>query len=304
MDPLEMLQRWGLPLVFGSVLLEQSGLPLPAPPILVGAGALAAQGTIAPEAVLFAALLATLIADHAWFLAGRLRGRALLARLCRVSISPDTCVRKTDDLVARHGAPLLLVAKFIPGVSAVSIPTVAALGIPYRRFLFFDVLGSLIWCGSYVAIGMIFASEVRRALELMARFGGWSLAILGAAFAAYIGWKWWHRHKLRRLYRLVRIDPDAAARLRHDEPQTVFVDARSRLARTEDPRRIPDAIELDDGDVVQVLPLEAHGRTIVTFCTCPNEASAALLAERLIAAGYQRVRVLTGGPEALARLAR
>src|SRR5258708_10873489 len=129
MDFVALLIRWDVPLVFAAVMLEQSGLPVPAAPVLVVAGALAASGAIRPELVLLAALFACLIADHAWFLTGRLFGRRLLAGICRLSLSPDTCVRKTDDLISRHGAPLHLVAKFIPAVSAVAIPTAAALGI-------------------------------------------------------------------------------------------------------------------------------------------------------------------------------
>ena len=133
MDPLALLDRWGVVLVFAWVAVEQSGVPFPAPPLLIAAGAIAQEGQLRPEAVLVAAVAASLLADHAWFLAGRLRGRQLLAGICRLSLSPDTCVRKTDDLIARHGAPLLVFAKFIPGVSAVAIPTAAALGLSYRR---------------------------------------------------------------------------------------------------------------------------------------------------------------------------
>src|SRR5437868_438746 len=114
MDPLALLVRWGLGLVFGSVLAEQAGLPIPAVPVLVAAGALANEGTLRPEWVLFAAMAACLMADHAWFFAGRWRGRALLAGLCRVSLSPDACVRKTDDLMMRYGGGLLVVSKFVP----------------------------------------------------------------------------------------------------------------------------------------------------------------------------------------------
>lgn len=304
MDPMGLLAQWGLALVFGSVLLELAGLPIPAPPILVGAGALAVDGTMRAEAVLATAFAAAMIADHAWFLAGRLRGRVLLAGICRLSISPDTCVRKTDDLIGRHGAALLLVAKFVPGVSAVAIPTAAAMGVPYRRFLLFDGLGALMWCGAYVAAGMIFSREVQRLLEAMGEIGGWSLALLGTLFALWLAWKLVHRTRLRRLYRLVRIGPGEMVELMASEPGVILVDARSRLARAADARALPGAIEYDEGDLLGLLPDDARGRTIVTFCTCPNEASAAILAQRLLRAGFTRVRVLTGGAAALAALAR
>src|SRR5258706_12578669 len=157
MDLISILAQWGVPLVFAAVLLEQGGLPVPAPPVLVVAGALADTGSMRPELVLAAAFAACLVADHGWFLVGRRMGRRLLATICRLSLSPDTCVRKTDDLISRHGPALLLVAKFIPGVSAVAVPTAAAMGIGYRRFLLFDALGCLVWSGAYVGLGVIFS---------------------------------------------------------------------------------------------------------------------------------------------------
>lgn len=304
MDPMLLLAQWGLVLVFASVLLEQAGLPVPAPPILIGAGALAAEGSLHPVAVLAAGVSACVLADHAWFLAGRRHGRRVLAGICRLSISPDTCVRRTDDLIGRHGAALLLVAKFVPGVSAVSIPTAAAMGVPYRRFLFFDGLGSLLWAGSYVAAGMIFHREVSRLLEFLARVGAGSITVLLVILATFIAFKVVRRRRLRRLFEVRRIDPAEMALLLANEPDLLLVDARSRLARDADPRRFPNALDYVEGDIAALLPPSARDRTIVTFCTCPNEASAALLAERLLALGYERVRVLAGGEEALARLAR
>jgi membrane protein DedA with SNARE-associated domain/rhodanese-related sulfurtransferase len=299
----DLLARWGIPLVFAAALAEQAGLPLPAAPILVTAGALAWDGALRPEAVLVAALAACVVADHAWFVAGRLRGRALLAGICRLSLSPDTCVRRTDDLIARHGAEVLMVAKFVPGISAVAIPTAAAMGISYRRFILFDGVGSLAWCVAYVAAGMIFSRQVNDVLDVMGRVGGWSLAAVAALFAAYIGAKVHQRRRLRHLYRLVRIGPHEVAAMLASREDLLILDARSSLARTEDPRTFPLSISFDLGDTFDLLPEDARGKTIVTFCTCPNEASAALLAARLIKAGYGRVRVLTGGEEALALLA-
>jgi membrane protein DedA with SNARE-associated domain/rhodanese-related sulfurtransferase len=304
MEPLGMITRWGIALVFGSVLLEHGGLPVPAAPILLGAGALAQQDVLRAEYVLLAAFAACLAADHFWFLLGRRLGRRLLAGVCRLSLSPDTCVRKTDDLIMRHGTPLLLVAKFIPGVSAVAIPTVAAMGLSYRRFLLFDSLGSLLWCGTYVGAGMIFSREVNRVLEAMSRIGGWSLVIVGALFALYIFWKVAHRMQLRNLYRSVRIEPDEMAELIDANGDLLILDARSGLARAADPRTLPGSMQFDHDDQLDRLPADARDRTIITFCTCPNEASAALLAQKLIRAGYARVRVLAGGEKALAELMR
>ena len=302
MDLIALLTQWGVPLVFAAVVLEQSGFPVPAPPVLVVAGALAATGSMRPELVLLAAFAGCIVADHGWFLIGRRMGRRLLSTICRLSLSPDTCVRKTDDLISRHGPALLLVAKFIPGVSAVAVPTAASMGIAYRRFIVFDGLGCLIWSGAYVGLGVIFSREITRLLGAMSWIGGGSVAILASLLAIYIGAKYLHRRRLRRLHRLVRISPDEVVPLLAEDPGLIIIDARSALARAEDPRKLPRAIEVLERPAIEMLPADARDRTIVTFCTCPNEASAALLAEELIRAGFRRVRVLTGGVDAVALL--
>jgi membrane protein DedA with SNARE-associated domain/rhodanese-related sulfurtransferase len=302
MDPISLLTQWGIPLVFAAVLLEQGGLPVPAPPVLVAAGALAATGAMRPEMVLFAAVAAALLADHLWFVTGRRYGRRMLAVICRLSLSPETCVRRTDDLIGRHGAPLLLVAKFIPGVSAVAIPTAAAMGLAYRRFIAYDGIGCLLWSGVYVGAGVIFSREITRLLDTMSWIGGSSLAILLALLAIYVGAKLLHRRRLQRLHRLVRISPAEIVELLSQDPDLVILDARSALARTEDPRLLPRSIVLEERRAIDVLPHGRRDQTIVTFCTCPNEASAALLAEQLIKAGFGRVRVLTGGADAVEML--
>jgi membrane protein DedA with SNARE-associated domain/rhodanese-related sulfurtransferase len=304
MDPFDLLADWGVALIAVSMIAAQAGLPIPEEPILVAAGGLARDGTLDLAAVLAAAILSCLLVDHAWFIAGRWRGRRMLAGLCRISISPDTCVRRTDDLIIRYGEPLLVVAKFIPGISLLAIPTAAAMGIPYRRFLAYDLAGCVIWCGSLAALGWVFSREVHSLIALIERFGTHAVVVLGLLLAAYIGWKVAHRMRLRRLFRLVRVAPDEVARLIAEQgSDVVILDARSRLARVEDPRAFPGSIAIESHEEIEGLPPETRTKTVVTFCTCPNEASAALLAERLLASGYSRVRVLTGGTEALTVLA-
>ena len=303
MDPFDLLARWGAWLLFGITLAGRSGLPIPVEPFLICAGALASAGTLGPGAVLFAAMAGCLIGDHAWYAAGRWRGRELLAGICRISISPDTCVRKTDDMVLRYGPALLLAAKYLPGVSIVAIPTAASSGLPYRRFLAYDIAGSALWCGPLVGVGWIFSPWVHALLDLLARLGGWAITALALAFAGYIAAKFLQRRRLRRLYGLVRIDAGEVARLvARDGSQVVILDARSKLARDQDPRRFPGSIFVEDDAAIATLPSDTRMKMVITFCTCPNEASAALLAESLLRDGYDRVRILTGGQDALAVL--
>jgi rhodanese-related sulfurtransferase len=171
--------------------------------------------------------------------------------------------------------------------------------MPYRRFILFDVLGCLLWSGAYVGAGVIFSREIERLLATLGWAGGGFAAVVAVLFALYVGAKVLHRVRLQRLHRLVRISPDEMLRLLDADPALLILDARSSLARNDDPRVLPRSIVVTDDLALQALPHDARGRTLVTFCTCPSEASAALLAEKLIEAGYTRVRVLTGGADAI-----
>lgn len=302
MELIDLLARWGAIAVFAAVMVEQAGLPLPAAPVLIAAGALAQSGEMRAESALAAAFIACFVADQLWFRLGRRHGRSVLAMMCRLSLSPDTCVRKTDDLIIRHGSPMLLVAKFIPGVSAIAVPTAAATGLSYRRFLLFDSLGALLWSSAYLAAGMIFSREVHQVLDWLSKFGGGSLSVFGVLLAIYLAWKVLRRLRLQRLHRLVRISPTEIAALLDLDPDLLILDARSSLARRQDPRVLPRSMVFDDRASLKTLPATARQHTIVTFCTCPNDASATLIAEQLLNSGYERVRVLTGGKDALAML--
>ena len=303
MDLVAVLNHWGIPLVFTVVLLEFAGLPLGASAWVIVAGALSIVGPLRTDHVLLAAFAAALAADHAWFFLGRRFGRKLLETVCRISLSPDICVSRTDDMLGRYGPALLLFAKFVPGVSAVAIPTLAAMGVPYRRFIRFDAAGCLIWSGTHLGIGALFYRQIDRVLDTMHFVGASALEIAATLFIGYLALKLVHRRHLVRLHDLVRIAPHEVSRMIGEGRDLVILDARSHVARTSDPRSLPRSIVLEDPARIASLPADLRTKTVVTFCTCPNEASAAFIADLLVKAGYRNVRVLTGGSAALDALA-
>src|SRR5438477_11835425 len=99
----DLITRHGLALIFANVLLEQLGVPLPAIPTLIVAGALAVDGTLSAPAVFGVAFAASMIGDCAWYVAGRQYGRRVMTTLCRISLSPDSCVRQTENHFERWG---------------------------------------------------------------------------------------------------------------------------------------------------------------------------------------------------------
>ena len=264
---IEALARYGLPLVFANVLLEQLGLPVPAIPTLVAAGALSAGGRLSTAALLALAIGASLIADSLWYLLGRRYGYRILKTVCGISLSPDSCVRQTEALFERQGVVSLLYAKFIPGFSTVAPPLAGALRVAFLRFAFFDAGGAALWAGSGIAVGIVFHRAIDTVAEFLEGLGFWSLAIAGALLAAFIAWKWWQRRRFYRFLRMARITPEQLRALIDEGKAPVIVDVRNRTAVQRDPRRIPGAVRLPIEEIdtsIGQLPVD---REIVLYCT-------------------------------------
>ena len=259
--------RHGLPLIFVNVLGEQLGLPIPAMPTLIVAGALAVERNFRASHALLLAVLASVIADSIWFLLGRRHGFKVLKTLCRVSLSPDSCVRQTTALFEKWGMPSLLVAKFVPGFSTVAPPLAGAIGAPFSSFLLFDGGGALLWAGTGLAAGMVFHRAVDRVLDFLTSMGSWAIVLLGGALLAFIAWKWWQRRQFYKILRMARISVDELAKLSESGAEPLVLDVRTGAARQSDPRRIPGARTLtfeEIGDHVSDLPID---RDIILYCT-------------------------------------
>jgi membrane protein DedA with SNARE-associated domain len=261
------LLRYGLAIVFGNVFLEQLGAPVPAIPTLIVAGALAQQGRLDLWPVLGVALLGALLADTVWFLIGRWQGHRVLRTVCRLSLSPDSCVRGTEDLFERAGMPSLLYAKFIPGYNTIAPPLAGAMRKTLISFLFWDALGSLLWLGSGLTLGYIFHHAVSQLLQHLEDLGFWAGVVLGAALALVILWKWWQRRRVIKVLRLARVSVSELKQLMDSGNPPQIVDVRNRSAHLHDPRRIPGAMKMTIGEI-DVRPGDLpRDREIVLYCT-------------------------------------
>ncbi|HEX4438715.1 MAG TPA: VTT domain-containing protein [Thermoanaerobaculia bacterium] len=261
------VEAYGLPLVMLVVLLEQLGLPIPAMPVLIVAGALAVDGKLVTWQVLLGAVAASVVADSLWFGLGRLQGNRILKTLCRVSLSPDSCVRQTESVFERWGMPSLLVAKFIPGFSTVAPPMAGAVGARLPAFLLFDSGGALLWAGAGVVAGAIFHRAVDRVISAIASLGSSALVLLGAGLAAFIAVKWWQRRRFYKMLRMARISVDDLHRLMDEGKSPVVVDVRTAGARSRDPRRIPGAAVMEAVELDARLVELPRDREIILYCT-------------------------------------
>ena len=295
---IDLVARYGLALVFINVLAEQVGLPIPAVPTLIVAGAAAATGKLSGAAVFGVTVLACYIGDGLWFAGGRLYGRRVLRLLCRVSLSPDSCVRQSEYHFERWGKAVLIVSKFVPGLSAVTPPLAGAMRMGWPSFIALNGIGIALWAALPIGAGMLFSGQIERAVDVLESYGILAIEVLGAALALYIAFKWWERQRFYRALRLARITVEELRNLMDRGKQPVVVDVRSDVARKADRRWIPGAIPMDS-DVVDARLMELpRDREVIFYCTCPNEASAAQVAKRLIELGYTRVRPLAGGLDA------
>ena len=268
MHPLvDTVLKHGLPLVFVSVFLEQIGLPIPAVPILIVAGALTVEKDVSLAQVLLVAVIASVIADSIWYALGRRLGLRVLKTLCRVSLSPDSCVRQTETAFERWGMPSLLVAKFIPGFSTVAPPLAGATVRRPLSFLFYDAGGALAWAGAAVLLGRVFHTAIDRAIETLAGFGTNALFVVAAALALFIGLKWWQRRRFYRALRMARILPEDLYPLLAKSDGPVVLDVRTPSARAVDARRIPGAKILEFSEIAAKAESLPTDREIVLYCT-------------------------------------
>jgi len=261
------LIQYGLLVVFANVFLEQVGAPIPALPTLVVAGALAARGRMDLATLLAVALAGSVLADTIWFLIGRWQGHRVLRTVCKLSLSPDSCVRGTEDLFERAGMPSLLYAKFIPGYNTIAPPLAGAMGKTLGSFLFWDSLGSLFWLGSGVTVGFVFHRAVDRALQYLETLGYWAMGVVGAILLLVIAAKWWQRRRVRKLLKLARISVDELKRMIAAGEAPVIVDVRNRSAHLHDPRRIPGALRMTVDEIDAKLGNLPRDREIVLYCT-------------------------------------
>jgi membrane protein DedA with SNARE-associated domain/rhodanese-related sulfurtransferase len=293
-----LIAQYGLLLVFFNVLVEQAGVPVPAVPTMIVAGALSANGKLPVIAVVLVAVLACLLSDLAWYWAGRRFGSGVMRTICRISLSPDSCVKQSELRFQRWRGRVLLIAKFVPGLSTVAPPLVGAMGLRIPTFLLLDGLGSLLWAGLAVGLGYVFAAQIDVVLAALASAGTVAFELLLVLLALYIAAKWWQRRRLLLALRMARITVDELNQSIAEGQTPVVVDVRSQAARLLDTRIIPGALLADLDSVDRALLGIPPDRELVIYCSCPNEVSAAKAAKLLMAIGYRNVRPLLGGLDA------
>ena len=292
----ESLQRDAVWVVFLNVLLQQAGLPVPAVPTLLLAGSLAATPGHFGK-ILAAAILASVLADWAWYLAGRAFGYRVLAGLCRLSINPGSCVSQTESRFIRWGLGSLVIAKFIPGFSTVAPPIAGALRMRLPGFLLAAATGAGLWAGLALATGWFLQRQVQIVIGIVDRQAGSLLLIVAGIVALGLAWKLWRKYRFRQLSEMPHITTDQLIELMASAPPPLLLDLRGQVMVAETGPLVGATIAEYDRllDAVGNWPLN---QPIITLCACPEDAGAIQAARELLKAGYLSVRPLLGGYDA------
>jgi membrane protein DedA with SNARE-associated domain/rhodanese-related sulfurtransferase len=293
-----VLGQFGVGIVVANVLLDQIGLPVPAAPTLIVAGAVAAGGQLSLPSLFFWSVIACLAADCGWYLIGRKYGIRVLKTLCKVSLEPDSCVSETQSRFERWGINSLVIAKFVPGLAIIAPPMAGAMRIGWPRFIFLSTCAAVLWVGAALAAGVLFKSQIERLLEHLSDFGSAAGTGVVVLLAAYIAFKWWERTRFYKMLRMARISVADLYELIQGGTSPLIIDVRSTTARELEPRWIPGALHVPLQDVARHVKELPRDRDIILYCTCPSEASAARVAKVLMNHGFKRVRPLLGGLDA------
>jgi membrane protein DedA with SNARE-associated domain/rhodanese-related sulfurtransferase len=292
-----LLQEYGVLIVFGVVLVEQIGLPIPAFPILIVAGAMSVDGDTHWPSVLAVSMIACLISDYFWFRAGRFYGKRILKLLCKISLSPDYCVSQTEDNFNRWGPKALIVAKFIPGFNTIAPPLAGAMGTRTGTFLGFSLLGGLVWSGAGIGIGAFFHTSVDQVLDILSTMGTTALVVLAVLLVLFVSFKYVERKRFHQSVEIDRITIDDFKSMLEEGHEPVLIDARSVTAQMLDPA-VPGALLFNGGDPTPDIAALDKSRHLIVYCSCPNDVTAAHVAKGLIGHGYHRARPLHGGLDA------
>ena len=262
----EFLIRHGYALLFAIVLAEQLGLPLPAAPVLMAMGALAGLGKFSFGMALAVAAVAALLSDSIWYEIGRRRGRGVLNLLCRISIEPDSCVRRTEDVFVRYGSSTLLFAKFVPGLSTIAPPLAGMTGMSAVTFAALDAVGSLVWAGALLGVGLLFRHQLEPVIEAASRLGLAFVLLAAAGLAVYIGFKYFQRWRIMKLLRVARITAGELHGMIAQGADMVIVDMRnpSEIAET---HKVPGAIQMRGSELELRHHEIARDRDVILYCS-------------------------------------
>ena len=266
-DFTEALARHSLLVIFLYVFAKQIGAPLPAVPVLLAMGAFAAAGKLSFALALLVSVVGSVLADSIWYVIGRVRGGDVLRLLCKITLEPDSCVRRTEDLFLRYGVRSLLIAKFVPGLNTVAPPLAGVVGVGVPRFVAYSAVAALLWAGAWGGLGYVAGDALQHVVTASGRLlGTVAVWVVVALVVPYVAVKWIQRQLFLRTLHGARISPDE---LKHalETGTPMVVDLRSAVDLSTTPFVIPGALRIAAEDLERRHGDIPRDREIVVYCS-------------------------------------
>jgi membrane protein DedA with SNARE-associated domain/rhodanese-related sulfurtransferase len=284
--------------IFGAVLVHQLGVPVPAFALLLWAGSKALEDPQLALSAFVLSVIAGTAGNLPWFWAGRRYGHRILRLACRITMSPDSCVRQAETSFERRGPALLVIARFLPALETLAPPLAGAVRIRAPAFLAYDAAGGALWTLAGIALGVAFHGQIEWLLDWLAQLGQGALLLIGVLIAGYVAYRLLQRWLILRSLKIARISAQELYAMISRGEKPLVLDVRTRVNRRVDARQIPGALAVDLEDVERTLAKVPRDQDVIVYCACPNEATAAKVALQLRAHGFRRVRPLAGGIDA------
>ena len=183
---LAALLLYGLPVLFGVILICSAGIPFPVSLVLVAAGAFAQQGEMKLWQVIAVSIVAAVLGDHIGYGLSRWRGRRFIIRISR-RLGGEARIKQAEALTKRwSGAGIFLSRWLVTALGPWVNVTSGIAAYPWQRFFFWDVLGEVLWVVLYVILGYIFSDRVQAIAEIL---GNLAWVVAGFIVAIILGWK-------------------------------------------------------------------------------------------------------------------
>lgn len=172
------MNSYGYLAVGGLLFLEDFGIPVPGETILIAAAVYAGAGSLSITAVVGIAVLAAVAGDNVGFAIGHLGGRRLVERFGRYVLLTPARLETAERFFSHHGGKIIVVARFVEGLRQANGVLAGLTGVPWRRFLGFNILGAVLWVGVWASLGYLTGTNIGPVYEQISRYQRYALIAL------------------------------------------------------------------------------------------------------------------------------
>ncbi|MHB8382923.1 MAG: DedA family protein [Candidatus Binataceae bacterium] len=190
------LSGWGYPGIFLCLFIGNVGIPIPEKLVLLAAGVLAGQKELDPGILYAVAILSVVSGDSCGFFLGRTGGQDLFEWLASRSNFLHRRYQRLQKFFQAHGDSAVFWSRFVMGARFMAGPMAGAAGMPYRKFLGWNLLGACISCFLFITIGYVVGNHLGWVVRELKEGGYWMAiaALMASAVAVLLIW-WRKRHR-------------------------------------------------------------------------------------------------------------